>query len=151
MLSLILGYYVFAIVLALLGLIVLVVVYGLGSYGLYRMAKNRGIKNAWLAWVPVMGIYLVGAMVDEMTFYGHTFTNLALLTPAVTVVGFACYNVPIVGRLLWIASWLFTALVHYNLFRQYRGDLGSCIVYSLVPFAGYFLVRGDSIVYGYTG
>ena len=35
------------------------------SVGLYRIAKSRGIRRAWLAWVPVGNAWLQGNISDQ--------------------------------------------------------------------------------------
>ncbi len=35
------------------------------SLAVYTMGKNRGIKNPWLAWVPVANYWIVGKLVNE--------------------------------------------------------------------------------------
>ena len=63
--------YVFAGVLVVFGLIALVVglmTYIFQSVGLYTIAKRRGIKNAWLAWIPVGYTWLVGCIADQYRY-----------------------------------------------------------------------------------
>ncbi len=43
---------------------------GLAAYiataiGLYAIAKRRGIKNAWLAWIPIGNVWILGAISDH--------------------------------------------------------------------------------------
>ena len=35
------------------------------SVGLYTMAGRRGIRNPWLAWVPVADQWLLGCLSDQ--------------------------------------------------------------------------------------
>ena len=53
-------------------LIYFVFVYGLGilmyvlrAIGVYSIAKRRGIKRPWMAWVPVVDQYLLGSIADQ--------------------------------------------------------------------------------------
>ena len=41
-----------------------VVCYVLGSKGVYTIASRRGIKNPWMAWIPVVGNWTVGSISD---------------------------------------------------------------------------------------
>lgn len=45
--------------------IVAIVAYVLGSLGFYTIATRRGIKHAWLAWVPVANAWLLGSISDQ--------------------------------------------------------------------------------------
>lgn len=50
----------FSIVLSILFLIV----YVFESYSIMTIAKNRDINNAWLAWVPVGNLWIMGRIAD---------------------------------------------------------------------------------------
>lgn len=39
--------------------------YLVGSFGLYSMANNTGMKNPWLAWIPIARDYLLGSLADR--------------------------------------------------------------------------------------
>ena len=46
---------------------------GLASYvltalALYTMAQRRGIKNAWLSWVPVINCWIIGSLSDQYRY-----------------------------------------------------------------------------------
>lgn len=38
------------------------------ALGLYTLARNRGIKNPWLAWVPVANMWLLGCISDQYRY-----------------------------------------------------------------------------------
>ena len=42
-----------------------VVCYILGSKGLYAIASRRGIKNPWMAWIPVVSNWILGCVADQ--------------------------------------------------------------------------------------
>ena len=44
------------------------VCYVLGSLGLYTLATRRGIYHAWMAWVPVLRVYLLGCVSDQYRY-----------------------------------------------------------------------------------
>lgn len=63
--------FVFAGVLLIFGLIAMVValvMYIFRGIGLHTMAKRRGIKYAWLAWVPVGNTWLIGCIADQYRY-----------------------------------------------------------------------------------
>ena len=37
----------------------------LGSVGLHKVAKRRGIRNAWLAWLPIGNHWILGCVSDQ--------------------------------------------------------------------------------------
>ena len=42
--------------------------YVLTAWGLYTIAKRRGIKNAWLSWIPVVSCWIVGSLSDQYRY-----------------------------------------------------------------------------------
>ena len=42
--------------------------YVLMALGLYTIAKRRGIKNAWLSWVPVLNCWIIGSLSDQYRY-----------------------------------------------------------------------------------
>ena len=57
-LSILLGFYG-------LILVINITMYVLQSIGLYTLADRRGLRHAWLAWLPVGNIWLIGAIADH--------------------------------------------------------------------------------------
>lgn len=61
----VLPFILFALIwLAMLGGVI--ALYVLGALGAYTVAKHRGVKNAWLAWLPVGISYVYGALSDDV-------------------------------------------------------------------------------------
>lgn len=57
------------------------ILYVLGSVGLYSMAHNTGVKNAWFAWIPIARDYLLGSLADrynQNSLHKTTFLHLWL-------------------------------------------------------------------------
>ena len=44
------------------------VCYVLQSYGLYTIANRRGIRNSWLAWVPIGNVWILGSISDQYQY-----------------------------------------------------------------------------------
>ena len=42
--------------------------YVLRSWGIYSVAKNRGLKHAWFSWLPVLDHYLLGCVSDQYQY-----------------------------------------------------------------------------------
>ena len=42
--------------------------YVLTALALYTMAQRRGIKNAWLSWVPVINCWIIGSLSDQYRY-----------------------------------------------------------------------------------
>lgn len=64
-LSIMLGFYV---IYFLVMLAISVGTYVLQSLGMYTIAKRRGIKNPWLAWVPLGNTWILGCISDQYRY-----------------------------------------------------------------------------------
>lgn len=42
--------------------------YVLTAYSLYTIAKRRGISNPWLAWIPVVDVWVLGSISDQYRY-----------------------------------------------------------------------------------
>jgi len=38
------------------------------ALALYTIAKNRGIRNSWLAWIPVANVWILGSLSDQYRY-----------------------------------------------------------------------------------
>ncbi len=45
-----------------------IAVYVLTSLALYTLANRRGIKKAWLSWVPVINCWIIGSLSDQYRY-----------------------------------------------------------------------------------
>ena len=50
------------------GSFVSLVVYALSALALYTIAKRRGLKNPWLAWIPVGFEWVLGSVSDQYQY-----------------------------------------------------------------------------------
>ncbi|MBQ7089721.1 MAG: hypothetical protein IJN82_01245 [Clostridia bacterium] len=83
------------IIAVLLGMLVLVVAlavlfYLFTAFGLYRMGKNRGMTNAYLAFIPVADVYYVGALSDQINAANGKQTNIRVKLFSFYLVYFGC-------------------------------------------------------------
>jgi len=93
--------------------------YCLKSIGLYTLAKNRGIENPWLAWIPIADLYIMGMLVDEMDLFGLHIDNLGLWYPVGMVGGSLLCGIPVLGAIIWLVLMIFLVMFLYKLFEMY--------------------------------
>ena len=55
-------------VVALVAGLIAVVGYVFQSVGLYSIAKNRGLANPWLAWLPIGNYWIAGSIADQYQY-----------------------------------------------------------------------------------
>ena len=92
---------IFGLVALLIGLISYIVT----AYSYMVMAKNSGIENSWLAWIPLANIWIIGELVSE-----RLNNKGGLIYLLVTIA-----NIIISSFILIIVSYLFNSL--YNLYK----------------------------------
>ena len=51
--------------------VIWIILFVLQGLGLYAMAKNRGIKKLWLAFVPFANIYFLGRLTGDCDVFGR--------------------------------------------------------------------------------
>ncbi len=71
-------------------LAIVILVYLFMAIGLYRMGKNRGMTNAYLAFIPVADIYYLGALRDRINAANGKKTNYRVKLLTVYLVHFGC-------------------------------------------------------------
>lgn len=58
----------FLAVFMLIAAVISLVMYIFQAVGVYTIAKRRGIKHAWLAWIPVASYWAVGCIADQYRY-----------------------------------------------------------------------------------
>ncbi len=46
----------------------MIVMYILQSLGIYTIAQRRGIKNPWMAWLPLVNMWILGSISDQYRY-----------------------------------------------------------------------------------
>lgn len=146
-------YGIFAIVASffLIFLVVGVVIYVLGSIGLYTMAKNKRIENAWLAWIPIVQLYIMGKIIRTLKIGEYEIPQVEVVLPLIAVGGTIFSPIPLIGGLIGIVALIIELFALHKLFTIYRPD--QAIVYLIIsvvlPFMGpvfIFIMRNDEPV-----
>lgn len=55
------------VIFALIAAAINLALYILRSIGLYKLATNRGMSGAGLAWIPIVGCYRIGSIADDIS------------------------------------------------------------------------------------
>lgn len=82
--------------------------YVLSALGLYTLAKRRGIHSAWLSWIPVANVWILGSLSDQYRYVvlGQNRSkrkSLLTLNILAAVVGaiVGVIAIGMVGNLIW--------------------------------------------------
>lgn len=67
------------IAIAIISMLVPIAFYVLRSIGLYVMARRREIKHAFLAWIPLVWVYIACKLIGKVKFWGKPIEKLAII------------------------------------------------------------------------
>lgn len=137
--------------LSIIFLVVFVVLWVLKSIGLAQMAKNKGIENGWLAWLPVADLYLMGTIVEEMNLFSMKVTNLGLWFPVVNMLGIMLSGIPILGIIFYLGLIVFQIVFIYHFFKMYTPQATLytvlCVFFAFLCPIFIFVLRDNPIIY----
>lgn len=105
----------FSIVAAVIGLIF----YILTAVGLHKMAKDRGIHFAWLAWIPVFQIFLVGKLDNNKVLGIPGAAWILLLFPIITALSEFFFGLGFVTGLITAFGYVYEIAAYYKLMDIY--------------------------------
>jgi len=120
----------FAIVTAVIGTIIGIAFYVFYSYALYRLAQKRNVEMPWLAWIPVVQMYIVGKMVKTVKISNFEVPSLEIVLPVATLVNIVLSGIPVLGVLISLVYVVLLLLTLYNLYMQYVPD--NAVVYAIL-------------------
>ncbi|MBS7527828.1 hypothetical protein KHM83_14175 [Fusibacter paucivorans] len=124
-----------------------IVGYILSALGLMRMAQNRGIDNAWLAWIPVGNLWIMGQLIGPLRFGDKSYDHAEHILVVGLLLSVVLSRVPVIGALLRIIMSLLTIYTFFMIFKQYAEDRAvlytviSILLPTLVPGILFFSMR----------
>lgn len=109
--GLIIFYIIFISIAALIG----IAVYVFQSYSLYTIAKNRGIENPWMMWIPIANYWAIGELGDYyFNIEGAPKKNLNVI---MLCLGIGCL-IPCLNIICAIALLIMEYIVYYKIFQH---------------------------------
>ncbi len=126
----ILSFGVFALILLIIVGAILITLYILQSIGLYKFATKHNIANAWLAWLPVGNMYILGKLGFEIYAKdenkNEVFTWILLGCSAVELV----FNSNGLGSIAALGTIVFSTWAYYNIFNKECKQ--NCILFTVL-------------------
>lgn len=105
----------FAIIAAIFGLIF----YLFTAIGLHTMAKNRGIKHGWIAWIPVFQIFIVGELDNNKVLGIPGASWILLLMPIITGVAEFFFGTGLIYGIILALGYVYEIAAYYKLLDIY--------------------------------
>jgi len=139
-----------AIFLGIIFVIALVIVlpfYIIGSIGLMKIAQNKGIDDAWLAWIPFVNLYILGKIVDNFDLGSANINKLELVLPLVAIASGGIAFIPIIGQMLSLAIFVLYIFTFIKLYKMYVPS--QYVLYTVLSCLGlfsimFFLIRNNT-------
>ena len=97
-----------------------IIAYVMFSLGLMTLAKNKGIANAGLAWIPIANLYILGKIVETVDIGTLKIQRLDIILPVSVLAMWVLGLIPVIGWILSIAYAIFLGFVLHKLFLKYR-------------------------------
>ena len=93
--------------------------YVLTGLALYTLAQRRGIRNGWLAWIPVLNCWLIGSLSDQYRYVvrGEIRSKRKILL---------VLSIVLFGLIIALASCAIAAAV--NLAMGFRGEMMGIVI-----------------------
>ena len=124
---------IIAVLFTLLWVVLAIAAYVLMALGLYTIAKNRGMENPWLAWIPIAQFYIIGVIVRELKF-GTAFTipRMELVLPLGCLASAILGGIPVLGWLIGVAYAVVWVYSLYILYQKYVPE--QALLYTILFF-----------------
>lgn len=136
-----------------IGFILLFSIVGIGLYvlkslGLYAMATKRDIENAWLAWIPIGDLHIIGKLVGPFNISTFKLDNPEVILPISGAIALVCGAIPLIGWLIATASYVLYCFAIYNLFIEYDEEHSVLFIILSIIFhvegIFYFIIRNNN-------
>ena len=106
-----------------------IALYVLSSLGLMKIAQSKGVENAWMAWVPIANLYVLGKVVGPFKLIVDI-SKPEIILPVL----FFCGMIPVIGALFSIALMVLYYGALYNLYSQYKGEAATLMLILSIVF-----------------
>ena len=119
-----------------------IVLYILSALGLKKLADNRGIENSWIAFIPVLQVYILGLLIEDLEIFGYEIPELPIVLPIMLAINPIIAKIPVVGSLFSLLSFIVFCFALHKLYKLYAPESATLyIVLSIVlPFMGPILI-----------
>lgn len=115
-----------------------IVAYILTAIGLSKLGQKQNVENAWLAWIPIAQLYVIGALIKEMKLGSTTIPRMELVLPLSALVVGILAAIPFIGWLLGLAYAVMMIYSLYLLFKLYVPN--EAVLYTVLSALGLFAI-----------
>ena len=103
-----------------------IALYLFSSFGLYTMALKKNIEYPWLAWIPIIKLFILGEIIGEkVTISSLKIPYAQVILPVASICSGALIAIPFFGWIIGIA------IAVYNYINYIIQILQYCFLYSV--------------------
>lgn len=120
-------------IMLLFGFIVFLVgiaLYVIHALALMKMATNRNIDNAWLAFIPFANFYIIGLLVGKQSLAGYEIDKPEFVLPLAALGGFMLTGLPLIGFFFSVVSIIAATLALFWIYKLYIPE--SAVLYTIL-------------------
>ena len=119
-----------------------IVCYILISIALYRMASNRDIEYAWLAFIPLGNAYIQGMVIEDFNIFNFTVPNAQYVLPMLPVVSYVLSSIGIPQTVAALVVFIISLFALYELFMILDEDTAkrNIILSAVIPITAPFIL-----------
>ena len=119
-----------------------IVCYILISIALYRMASNRDIEYAWLAFIPLGNAYIQGMVIEDFNIFNFTVPNAQYVLPMLPVVLYVLSSIGIPQTVAALVVFIISLFALYELFMILDEDTAkrNIILSAVIPITTPFIL-----------
>lgn len=124
---------VFGIALILL-MIICLVLYVIFAYALYEIAVKAELKNSWMAWIPILQLFILGGIIKTLKIFDYEIKRVEYVLPIAAIIVLAFNKISVIGALLSLANFILVLFALNKLYRLYKQD--KAVLYTVLSIFG---------------
>lgn len=119
-----------------------IICYIIGALGLMKIGQKAGVENAWLAWIPIANMYVLGKIIRNLSIGSYTISNPEVILPVGAAAACVLSFVPVIGWLISIAYAIIALFALYKLYRMYneKNAVLFLVLSIIIPFLTAFFI-----------
>lgn len=104
------------------------------AYSFYKLALKAGVQNPWIAFIPILQLYILGKLIKSLKISTYSIPSIELVLPAASLLVFILRDVKVIGSLLSLANFILVLFALNKLYKMYKPD--QAVLYTILSIFG---------------
>lgn len=110
-----------------------ILTYVFSSIAFYRFMKNRNLDNAFLAWIPIVNVYTIGKVCDDINESKSKNTHFSVIMLVIECVYIASFLSSTIINIELSFAMLILELICYNcIFKEYAPNNSNYFILTII-------------------